>query len=55
LHKITTVIPIIELLTIEEAEQWLISRDGGTLKKKTGGAIFINGEAIGVWKVVKDV
>ncbi len=40
---------------IKEAEEWLKSVGGGTIKKRNAGVVYIFGESIRVWKDIKDV
>lgn len=41
--------------TLEEAECWLMSEDGGTVKKRNASVVYVFGEPVRVWGEVKNV
>gem|GEM_PF-1854689 len=41
--------------TLEEAEDWLRTEGGGTVKKRNAGVVNVFGEEIRVWKDIADV
>jgi hypothetical protein len=41
--------------TIEEAEEWLKTEGGGTVKKRNAGVVYVFGEPVRVWGEVLNV
>ena len=41
--------------TLEEAQEWLLSRGGGTVNKRNAAVVYINEESVRVWAEVLNV